>query len=313
MKNKKRVRETIHLLEQLQMPQGQLNDRTAITLLALLNLRNNLDWVDATNPRLTIRNILDFARKEMSVKYAENTRESIRKHSVKQLVADGVVLQNPGAPHRATNSALTCYQINPELLDLFRSFGSPVWDERLNEFLSKSETLKQKIAKVRKQSKVNVVIAKGAKIKLSPGKHSTLIKAVISEFAARFTPGAELIYVGDTGEKWGYVNADIFAELNIVLEKHGKMPDVVFYYREKKWLVIVEAVTSSGPVDALRQEELHSIFKNNKAGLVYVTAFSDRAIMRKFLDELAWETEVWCASDPTHLIHFNGIRFLGPY
>ena len=48
--------------------------------------------------------------------------------------------------------------------------------------------------------------------------------------------------------------------------------------------------------------------------LHYVTAFPDRGeTFRKFLAVVAWETEVWCASDPTHLIHFNGIRFLGPY
>ena len=60
--------------------------------------------------------------------------------------------------------------------------------------------------------------------------------------------------------------------------------------------------------------ELSELFQNSTAGLVFVTAFPDRGdVFRKFLSVVAWETEVWCASDPTHLIHFNGERFLGPY
>ena len=35
--------------------------------------------------------------------------------------------------------------------------------------------------------------------------------------------------------------------------------------------------------------------------------------MMKYLDDISWETEVWVAESPTHLIHFNGERFLGPY
>jgi hypothetical protein len=32
-----------------------------------------------------------------------------------------------------------------------------------------------------------------------------------------------------------------------------------------------------------------------------------------YLDKISWETEVWVADSPTHMIHFNGERFLGPY
>jgi type II restriction enzyme len=91
------------------------------------------------------------------------------------------------------------------------------------------------------------------------------------------------------------------------------MPDVVLYFSEKDWLILIESVTSHGPVDGKRHEELAQLFANSSAGLVYVTAFPDRAIMRKYLGDIAWETEVWVADAPTHLIHFNGVRFLGPY
>ncbi len=31
------------------------------------------------------------------------------------------------------------------------------------------------------------------------------------------------------------------------------------------------------------------------------------------LAQIAWESEVWIAEEPMHMIHFNGERFLGPY
>lgn len=91
------------------------------------------------------------------------------------------------------------------------------------------------------------------------------------------------------------------------------MPDVVLYFVVKDWLLLVESVTNHGPVDAKRHNELADLFAGSKARLVYVTAFPDRAIMGRYLSEISWETEVWCADAPSHLIHFNGERFLGPY
>ena len=91
------------------------------------------------------------------------------------------------------------------------------------------------------------------------------------------------------------------------------MPDVVLYFPDKDWLLLVESVTSHGPVDSKRHEELSALFAAAKPGLVYVTAFPDRATMGKYLSDISWETEVWVAEAPTHMIHFNGERFLGPY
>ncbi len=91
------------------------------------------------------------------------------------------------------------------------------------------------------------------------------------------------------------------------------MPDVIAYIEKKNWLVLIEAVTSHGPVDAKRRNELKALFKSSRAGLVFVTAFLDRRSMVKYLSDISWETEVWVADAPSHLIHFNGERFLGPY
>lgn len=263
---------------------------------------------------LGIRAILDFARERLGHNYAENTRESIRKYSVKQLVAAGILLHNPDKPDRAINSSDNCYQMESNALALLRKFGTRGWKKALLSYLETRQTLADQFARHRDMQRIPVVINRRHKIKLSAGKHSDLIRAIIEEFVPRFVPGGELVYVGDTGTKWGYFDEKLLHALGVKVGNHGKMPDVVIYHREKNWLILVEAVASNGPVDGMRHAELSDLFKASTAGLVYVTAFPDRGeVMRKFLSVVAWETEVWCAGDPSHLIHFNGIRFLGPY
>lgn len=136
---------------------------------------------------------------------------------------------------------------------------------------------------------------------------------MLEEFCPQFTPGAEVLYVGDADSKWALFEADRLAELGVTVDEHGKMPDLVVYLPDKDWLVLMEAGSSHGPVDAKRRGELATLFKAADPGLVYVSCFPDRKEMRKYLQQIAWETDVWCAEDPTHLIHFNGERFLGPY
>ena len=160
---------------------------------------------------------------------------------------------------------------------------------------------------------VPVQLSQGQEIRLSAGEHSELIRAIIENFAPRFVAGGRLIYVGDTGDKWGYFDQKFLEDLGVVVDGHGKMPDVVIFYPKRDWLLLIEAVTSHGPVDGKRHDELSTLFKACNAGLVYVSSFPNRRTMNKYLDVISWETEVWIADAPSHMIHFNGDRFLGPY
>ena len=148
---------------------------------------------------------------------------------------------------------------------------------------------------------------------MSSGRHSELIADVVDVFAPCFTPGGVLAYLGDTGEKWLIEELDYLSELGIMIDPHGKMPDVVIHYTEKNWLVLVEAVTSHGPMNPIRVDELKDLFKESTAGMVFVSAFPDVATFRKHAADISWETEVWIRESPTHMIHYNGERFLGPY
>jgi hypothetical protein len=301
------------ILVSLGLPRAQQNERSALCLLALLNLRPTKKWAQAEDPLMGITPIMDWIRDHYKKTYAPNTRETVRRQTMHQFVDAGIAVYNPDKPGRPVNSPAAVYQIEPAALALLRSFDTPGWHDKLTAYLAKVQTLASRYAHERKQNLVPVTIAPGKEIKLSPGEHSELIRAIIEDFAARFVPGGVLIYAGDTGEKWGYFDAVLLAKLGINVDSHGKMPDVVIYYPERNWLLLVESVTSHGPVDGKRHAELTRLFKGSTAGLVYVTAFPNRAIMSRYLGEIAWETEVWVADAPSHLIHFNGERFLGPY
>jgi len=301
------------ILISLGLPRAQQNERSALCLLALLNLTPAKTWAEAENPLLGITPIMDWIRDHYKKIYAPNTRETVRRQTMHQFVDAGLAVYNPDKPDRPVNSPAAVYQIEPSALALLRSFGKRRWHEKLTAYLAKAQTLAARYANERQQNLIAVQVAPGKQIALSPGEHSELVRAIIADFAARFVPGAVLIYAGDTGEKWSYFDAPLLAQLGVNVDAHGKMPDVVLHYPERNWLLLVESVTSHGPVDGKRHAELARLFAGATAGLVYVTAFPNRAIMGRYLGEIAWETEVWVADAPSHLIHFNGVRFLGPY
>jgi len=313
MAERNKIADALQVLGELGMPRAQQNDRSALCLLALLDLTQEKSWTAAKNPLVGITPMMQFARDHYGKQYAPNTRETFRRQTMHQLVAAGVALYNPDNPTRPVNSPKAVYQIEQETLKLLRTFGTSAWIKNLTAYLKKRKTLTARYARAREMRKLPVNLATGETMRLSPGDHSELIKAIIEEFAPRFVPGGVLIYAGDTGEKWGYFDKELLSRLGVQVDGHGKMPDIVLYYPELGWLLLVESVTSHGPVDGKRHDELARLFAGSKAGLVYVTAFPSRAVMTRYVGEIAWETEVWVADAPSHLIHFNGARFLGPY
>jgi hypothetical protein len=313
MAKENKIADAVQVLGELGMPRAQQNDRSALCLLALLDLKQGKSWAASKNPLVGITPMMEFARDHYGKQYAPNTRETFRRQTMHQLVAAGIALYNPDNPARPVNSPKAVYQIEPDTLKLLRKFGTAAWVKSLAASLKSRKTLAARYARVREMQKLPVKLATGETMRLSPGDHSELIKAIIEEFAPRFVPGSVLIYAGDTGEKWGYFDKELLAKLGVEVDGHGKMPDVVLYYPEREWLLLVESVTSHGPVDGKRHDELARLFAGSKVGLVYVTAFPSRAVMTRYLGEIAWETEVWVADAPSHLIHFNGARFLGPY
>jgi adenine-specific DNA-methyltransferase len=309
----KKVEEALEILKALGLPRGQQNERSAFTLLALLDLKPYGNWNDVGRPLMGITPIMEHCREHYGRDYAPNTRETFRRQTIHQFVQAGIALYNPDNPGRPVNSPATCYQISREASCAIKRFGTDQWEQSLESFRRQQEPLVERWARRRGMQMIPVRVAEGEEIALSPGEHSELIQQVITEFAPRFTPGAEVIYVRDTGDKIGFFRRPRLLELGVEVDEHGKMPDVVLFSESSNWLVLVESVTSHGPVDAKRHDELAELFKDSEPGLVYVTAFPGRNVMARYLGRISWETEVWCADTPEHLIHFDGERFLGPY
>jgi len=308
-----RVQEALKVLKDLDLPRAQQNERSALCLLALLDLTPEKLWSAALDPLMGITPIMDWVRSNYDKDWAPNTRETVRRQTMHQFVDAGIALYNPDDPGRAVNSPHAVYQVEPTCLGVLQSFETDEYKLRLKGYLPNRETLAQKYAKRRDMKLVPISLGEGLEISLSPGAHSKLIKQILEEFGPRFVPGGKLIYAGDTGDKWGYYDEALLKNLGVEIDNHGKMPDAVIYYPERDWLILAEAVTSHGPVDAKRHGELQTLFRQSKAGLVFVSAFPDRRAFTKYVEAISWETEVWVADNPTHLIHFNGARFLGPY
>ncbi|HGK4870325.1 TPA: BsuBI/PstI family type II restriction endonuclease [Yersinia enterocolitica] len=305
--------QALEIITLLGMPKSQQNERSALTFLALVNLRPEGSWQELEKPLVGVTPIMDWCRDIYGKEYAPNTRETFRRQTLHQFIDGGLVLYNPDKPNRAVNSPKACYQIAPELFDVLNTYGTPLWNKALGEWLMQRETLVEQYSMKREMHMIPLTIDNGTEIHLSPGDHSQLIHDIVTEFGPRFAPGSQVIYLGDTGAKEDFFRKDALADLGVTVNRKGKLPDVVLYWPQRDWLILIESVTSHGPVDGKRHSELANLFKDARPGLVYVSAFPDKKTMSKFFSEISWETEVWIAEAPTHMIHLNGDRFLGPH
>jgi adenine-specific DNA-methyltransferase len=139
---KEKISEAIEILRSLGLPRGQLNDRSALTLLALVELQPEMTWSQASNPRIGITPIMDFCRDYYGTKYAPNTRETFRKQTMHQFVEACLAVVNPDQPDRATNSPKWCYQVETRTLRLLKAFGTAQWEPMLAEWRASVESLK---------------------------------------------------------------------------------------------------------------------------------------------------------------------------
>ena len=302
------------VLQALGLPPAQCNEMSCLTLLALAGLKPSDSWKKATRSRISVsKGVMAFVRDFYGKNYAENTRETFRRQVLHQFVQASLAEYNPYEPDLATNSPRAHYALHEDLLSVLHSFGKAGWKKVVADFTAKHTSLAFVYGAHRSaQPTTAIKLRDGKEIVLSPGLHNKLEKAVVEEFAPRFAAGAELLYLGDTAKKGLLMDVEGLKAVGFPASAHDKLPDLVFYDRAKDWLFLVEAVTSHGPMTPKRIVELKMLLKASKSGLIFVTAFPDRAEFRQNIADIAWDTEVWLMDTPEHLIHFNGDRFLGP-
>lgn len=303
----KRIEEARTFLEIIGMPKAQQSDLCCYVILAMARIKPDTPWSQTTNEWIGIHDIIQFINKFYKINYAENSRETVRKQALHRFRTAALVEDNG----KATNSPNYKYRLTKETVKLLKNFQTPVWESTLKRFLYVHEKLVDIYASKKKMTMMPVNID-GKDFKFSAGKHNQLQKDIIEEFAPRFAPSSECLYVGDTIQKDLVKNVDKLKELGFEITLHDKMPDVVLYREDKDWIYFVESVTSVGPMDPKRILEITEMTKDVTAGKIFVTAFLDFKTYKKFAEELAWETEVWIAEMPEHMIHLNGDRFMGP-
>lgn len=302
-----KVEEARQLLKEIGMPDKQQADLCCYVLLAMANVKETDSWIFATNEWIRIHDMIQFIGDNYGVTYAENSRETIRKQALHHFRTAALIEDNG----KATNSPNYRYRLTAETLEMIRSLGGYKADATIKRFITYHDKLIETYASKKEMTKMPVKI-NNEEFTFSPGKHNELQKAIIEEFAPRFAPNSECLYVGDTIEKDLVKNVSKLQELGFEITLHDKMPDVVLYREDKDWIYFIESVTSVGPMDPKRIIEISEMTKNVTAGKIFVTAFQNFAAFKKFSDSLAWETEVWISEMPDHMIHMNGDRFMGP-
>lgn len=307
-------------LEALGLPKQQYNKRSAWVLLALANIRPSDNWSNAQAPLLPTVDIMQFIREHYGQGYKPNSRETIRRQTLHQFEQARIVDRNRDNPARATNSKNNNYSLNEPILEILKEYPNGDWQQTIEIYKEELESLQELYQSKLDKEKIPVKLPNGQEITLSPGEHNQLHADIVHEFCPRFIgEGGVVLYIGDTassrneGGKLMVLETEQLKAIGVPPMSHDKLPDVVVFDEKRGWLFLIEAVTSHGPVSPKRWNELEKALEGCRVGRVYVTAFPDTAEFRRNAADIAWETEVWIAGQPDHMIHFNGDRFLGPH
>jgi adenine-specific DNA-methyltransferase len=304
-----KIDDALKILTVMGIPKAQQNDRSALTLLAVLDIRKKTPWKNAKERPIIIHDIMGFIKENYAVTYAENSRETIRRQTLHQFEQAGIVIRNKEEPTLSTNSPKNNYTITPEALSVIRAFGTPGFDAELRHFTADHGKLIEKYAGRKHEHDLTVTLNDEI-LTLTAGAHNELQIAILRDLYPGFFPGAELLYLGDAANKMLKINRELVEELHFPITQHDKLPDIVFYDRTKSVLFLIEAVTSHGPMSPKRVNELTELLSKCGIRQIYITAFPTKKEFKKYFDETAWETEVWLAEEPDHMIHLNGPKFL---
>ena len=312
------INDALLILDVCGIPMESMTDRAkekmAMTFLSVANVFSNNQWQTAKSikdgVKLKTREIITLINQNFNESISPGSYDDIRRKDLKYPVLAFLVVNT--SPNSARNDPSRGYALSPEMCELVKTFKTPDWNIKLKEFKINYEELKNRLEKSRELNSIPVKIGNKS-LKFSPGEHNELQKAIIEEFLPKFGNGCEVLYVGDTADKYLFLEEEKLKALNFFQLSHGELPDVVAYLKKENWLYLIEAYHSTGPMSDTRVLKLKQLLSECKCELIFITAFLDKTTFRKQASNIAWETEVWIADVPDHMIHFNGDKFLGPH
>lgn len=320
-KVRKKILDAIGILSSVGVPVDDLTPRRqekmAMSFLSLCGMSASSGWSQTeslVNGRiLRTREIIEYINANFEESISSGSYDDIRRKDLVRPVGMGLIVKSASNPDADTNDGTRGYALDDRFADLVKSYGSAAWDEKLGDFEVDQDYIDQFKGK-REPKKLNVKLEEGVVILLDDGPHNQIQKAIIESFLPVYGHNATVLYVGDTSEKGMHKYSEKMKELGLNIADRGMLPDIVAFSEDKKWVYLIEAVHSSNPLNAERCIELkRTVLSNCPYGVVFVTAFLSRKDFAKWMPQIAWETEVWLADNPNHMIHFNGDRFLGPH
>ena len=315
-KLQKIIFDTLDILNFIGIPLDNLSDRRkermVLALLAVGNIKNSFSEVLTINDNyfLKTRDIIEFENKYYSENISSGSYDDIRRKDLILLVSAGIVFNSCMLEEKATNNPTRGYGLNPLFASLIKAYGKSNWEVELNKFLFENKSLKEEMEHRRNLQKIPVALPSGENIELSFGEHNLLQKEIVENFLTKFGFNSQVLYIGDTTNKFLYKDDKKLEELKCFNIKHEELPDVIAYSKDKNLLFLCEAVHSAGPMSEIRVRKLKEQLNKCTAEIIFITAFLTKKDFKKWILDIAWETEVWIAETPEHMVHFNGYKFL---
>jgi len=287
-------------------------ERMAMACLAVGHIKSSFQEAKSADDEcfLITREIITFENKHYREDISSGSYDDIRRKDLLYPVQAGIVLNSSTFDTQATNNPTRGYALNPLFAKLLKSYGTLQWETELGIYKEQVKLLKEELERKRNLEKIPVKLPSGTDLLLSAGEHNILQKHIVEDFLSIFGMGAEVLYIGDTSDKYLYKNEEVLDQIGFFTLEHEELPDVVAYCKEKNLLLLIEAVHSAGPMDEIRVMKLKKQMENCTATPIFITTFLNKKEFRKWVTDIAWESEVWIADTPEHMIHFNGYKFL---
>lgn len=316
---KRLINEALDILESVGIPFSGKRERglesMAMAFLAVAGVTKS--WKEAKgqneNRHLKTREIIRFINENYEENISPGSYDDVRRKHLKLLVLADLVLNSADNPNAAPNDPTRGYTLSSDFRSLIINYNTEEWGIKLKLFNKNRPSLQEILQRKRDLPKVKVKLASGHTLEFSQGGHNQLLREIIEEFLPRFGEGCSVLYVGDATDRYKLREDDKLRELGFFELSHDSLPDVVAYNPEKNWLYLIEACFSSGPMSEERILELKKELKDCTAEIIFITAFVSKKAFRKYIANIGWETEVWTADNPDHMVHFNGGKFFGPY
>ena len=318
-KNQKLIQESLQILSWLGIPIDDMTERKrekmAMAFLAVGNVKSSSDWKKIKDSNsdysITTKEIIDFYNSNFEENISRGSYDYVLRDDLRFLLLADIVIKSK--PMSNTSNPTRGYKISAEYSRIIKNYGQSDWFKQVETFNSAHPTYEEKITQQRNLPKIKVTTTDGKEIELEDGEHNAIQKSVIEEFLPRFGYGAVILYCGDSDNKYGLIFEKIkLQELGFLDLKQSKLPDIVAYSPRKDWVYMIEAYHTSNPITPTRKAERQKIMGRSAKKGIFVTAFENITAYRKCNEELAWETEIWIATEPDHMQHRDGLKFLGP-